>query len=517
MTRLPAPWRPALAVLLPALLWLLFWYRDTGLAMATIWARSDTFTHGFLVPVVTLWLIWRERATLAQLTPRPLWWALPVVLALGLGWLLGELAAVNTLTQFALVAMIIAATVFCLGRQIAGVLAFPLAFLLLAVPFGDFMMPTLMDWTAKFTVLGLRLTGIPVYQEGLHFVIPSGNWSVVEACSGVRYLIASCTVGTLFAYLNYHSLKRRLIFMGISLLVPIIANWMRAYLIVMLGHLSGNELATGADHLIYGWVFFGVVIMIMFMIGARWAEDPIPHAALAESAAVGQTGVGRTRWWPTASALLLAIVLPHAVFAVIAKIETAAPPRVQLAEAPAGSPWQQQAAPLSDWRPAFQNPASELHTAFSDRGNTVGLYLGYYRSQNYQSKVVSSENQLVRSQDPYWARVGSGSARVELLGAQTPVRTAELRPAGNLEGQSSSQRLLVWQLYWINGRLMTSDPLAKAYAGLLRLLGQGDDAAVIILYAPKEQPGGGQAALERFAREHGLAIRNTLEATRAQR
>ena len=96
---------------------------------------------------------------------------------------------------------------------------------------------------------------------------------MVEACSGVRYLIASVMVGTLFAYLTYQSLARRIAFVAVSFLVPVLANWLRAYMIVMLGHLSGNKLAVGVDHLIYGWVFFGVVMLLMFWIGARWRED----------------------------------------------------------------------------------------------------------------------------------------------------------------------------------------------------------------------------------------------------
>ena len=177
------------------------------------------------------------------------------------------------MTQFALVATLILAIISTLGISVSRQIAFPLAFLLLSVPIGDFMMPKLMEWTAWFTVLALRASGIPVYQEGLQFVIPSGNWSVVEACSGIRYIIASVTVGTLFAYLNYVTLRRRLIFIAISFIVPVIANWLRAYMIVMIGHLSGNKLAVGVDHLIYGWVFFGIVIMAMFAIGARWSEN----------------------------------------------------------------------------------------------------------------------------------------------------------------------------------------------------------------------------------------------------
>ena len=90
----------------------------------------------------------------------------------------------------------------------------------------------------------------------------------------MRYLIASFTVGALFAYLNYRSLKRRLIFIAVAIAVPIVANWLRAFLIVMLGHPSGNKLAAGADHLLYGWVFSGLVIMLMCLIGARWSEHP---------------------------------------------------------------------------------------------------------------------------------------------------------------------------------------------------------------------------------------------------
>src|SRR5262249_35737350 len=121
------------------------------------------------------------------------------------------------------------------------------------------------------------------------FLIPSGRWSVVEACSGIRYLIASLVVGTLYAYLSYRSLTRRLVFVGFSIAVPIVANWIRAYMIVMIGHLSGNTLAVGVDHIIYGWAFFGLVILLMFWIGARWhdnkAEPVRGDAAIAPGAA----------------------------------------------------------------------------------------------------------------------------------------------------------------------------------------------------------------------------------------
>ena len=202
-------WRTAGLAWLIAVLVILVLFRETLLSMVAIWARSDTFAHGFLVLPISLWLVWRLRGSLAELTPRPDLRVLPLFLLAGFAWLLGEVASVAPLSQFSLVMVLILSVPAVFGGAVTKRLLFPLGFLLFAVPFGEFALPVLMNWTASATVWGLRLSGVPVYREGLSFVIPSGHWSVVEACSGVRYLIASLMIGTLFAYLNYRSLKRR--------------------------------------------------------------------------------------------------------------------------------------------------------------------------------------------------------------------------------------------------------------------------------------------------------------------
>ncbi len=320
-------WRKTLLLLLLTIAWVLFWYWDTARAMVAIWARSDTYAHAFIVPPISLWLIWRRRDELALLRPEPtLWFILPLGV-ITLLWLMGELTAVNALTQFALVATLILAIASILGTRISRQIAFPLAFLLFSVPVGDFMLPRLMEWTAWFTVLALRASGIPVYQEGLQFVIPSGNWSVVEACSGVRYIIASVTVGTIFAYLNYVTLRRRLVFIAVSFIVPVVANWLRAYMIVMIGHLSGNKLAVGVDHLIYGWVFFGIVIMTMFAIGAKWSENA-PEESKNRAMPTTKPGKAPSFWLVTLMVTGLAAAGPLAYLAIY-----------QRRQGNAGEPW----------------------------------------------------------------------------------------------------------------------------------------------------------------------------------
>lgn len=248
-------------------------YLPTFASMVAIWMVSDTFAHGFLIAPISLWLVWRDRARLAQIPVAPCYPALVLVLGAAALWLIAHLVSVQVVQQIAVVSVLIAALWTLLGTAMVRALMFPLGFLFLAVPMGIGLEPPMMDLTAEYTVWLVRLSGVPVYRENLFFMLPSGNWSVVEACSGVRYLIASFTLGLLYAYLSYRSPWRRGLFVLAAIIVPIVANVLRAYGIVMIGHLSDMQLATGVDHLIYGWVFFGVVMLLLFWIGGFWQES----------------------------------------------------------------------------------------------------------------------------------------------------------------------------------------------------------------------------------------------------
>ncbi|HNC51661.1 MAG TPA: exosortase A [Accumulibacter sp.] len=500
-------WRAALPALILTLLAIFVLYRETALGMASIWARSDTYAHGFVVPPITIWLIWRMRERIALLAPRHNYPALVLLAVAGFAWLLGEMATANVVPQFALIFTLVFAVVAVLGRSVARSMAFPLLFLFFAVPFGDFTQPKLMEWTAKFTVLGLRLSGIPVFSEGQNLVIPSGNWSVVEACSGVRYLIASLTVGTLFAYLTYHSLRRRLIFVGISILVPILANWGRAYMIVMLGHLSGNRLAVGVDHLIYGWLFFGVVIMAMFWIGARWREDAPPAVQTELLQQPGDSRPDSAVWLAAVAAVLVASIWPLAQWRVDHDV---APPVKQLAPLAPIPGWQSEPAGSIDWRPRFENYAASTQVTFEKDRQSAGLFLAYYRNQDQQHKMVSSTNVLVTNSDPVWAPVTHGTREIAFLQEAFTVRTAELRAI-------TGERLLVWQWYWVNGRWTANDIIVKAYTVWSRLLGDGDDSAVVIIYTLLNRPGEAEALLENVSRAAVPAIEAVLRQTRDAR
>ncbi|WP_066339579.1 exosortase A [Azohydromonas lata] len=488
----------ALAAVLAALLWL---YRDTALGMVGIWLRSETFTHAFTVPPIALWLIWRRRARLATMLPKPVPWLLAPMAAVALAWLLGYLAAVNALTQFALVTLVVLSVPAVLGWQVARDIRFPLLFLYFCVPFGEFLIPLLMDGTADFTVKALQLSGIPVLRDGLQFTIPSGHWSVETACSGIRYLMASLMVGVLFAYLNYTSTLRRCVFVGVSIVVPILANWMRAYLIVLVGHLSGNEIATGADHLVYGWLFFGIVILLMLSIGAFWsqpehaleASDPAPPAQSA-----GDVGVSLS---VAVAGVLAVLALPHGL---LARVQDVAAPSLSGATAlvaPAQG-WASTTQAPADWQNLYVNPTLRLERNFVRDGRHVGLQLAYYAAETPDSKLVSSANALGQGKDGPWAQVQRGSQTTQVGGRSIAWRTAELRHVSAALDDQNSGRVLVWQLYWVNGELTASEAWAKALLALNRLAGRGGDGAAIMVYTERISADQATQTLQDFVRDH---------------
>ena len=497
------PWLLVLAVTL-------YVFRDTAVGMGTIWWRSETYTHAFLVAPISVWLIWRQRAAWLHEPVAPsLAWLAPMVLACVL-WLMGELASVNPASQFALVALVVLSVPAMLGWAVTRHTVFPLLFLFFCVPIGEFLTDPMIAATADFTVSALRLSGIPVYREGMQFVIPSGNWSVVEACSGVRYLIASFMVGTLFAYLNYNSVKRRLAFVLLSLLVPVVANWLRAYMIVMMGHLSGNKLAVGADHLVYGWVFFGIVIMLMFWIGGRFAEPELkPQASFTQQFASAQSG--RAGWIAAVAAVFL-LGGTHALqWRLGQSADSAALPVVSLpATLPGG--WVTSDQPLTAWEPLYRNASATAKRSYRRGDDVVAVWVGFYRNQNDTTKLVSSTNRLAEPEGGIWLHAPQSPRTVVMGSEPQSLRSALMRTPPDPKS-TPLQRINVLYLYRVGGQLMTSDARAKIRLAFQRLLGQPDDSAVIFFYALADDNGSDRRqALDRFVTEQSSAVLAALDA-----
>lgn len=497
-------WLPA-SVTIGVLLILtgIFW--STFLSMEEVWARSETFAHGYLIVPISIWLIWRKRDELARIRPRADLRGLLLLGGAGIAWLLADAGSVNVVAQLAFIAMLIAAVWTVLGAAFLRAAFFPLMFLFFAVPMGEFLIQPLMGVTADFTVSMLQATGIPVYREGTFFSIPSGDWSVVEGCSGLRYLIASVTLGVLYAYLTYRSWKRRLLFAIAAMIVPVFANSGRAYMIVMIAHLSDMKLALGVDHYIYGWVFFGIVMMLLFWIGSFWREDdqvePVSSQPVVSTHATG-TGVVLQ---PILLGALLALGVAGLWPMYAHWLESRPLPDMPALQVEAAGGWKA-GAHFTTWVPHWTGADRQLRRSFTQAGHDVLLELDYYATQRQGAELINSQNYMIKQKDPAWSNVGEAIVTVQIGGITRHVRQAQMRG-------SDGQRLLVWQWNLIDGRPVVNDYLAKLILAFDRVRLVRDDGLSVLIATPYQNSDFKTATdtLARFAADMDPSITRSLD------
>jgi EpsI family protein len=288
---------------------------------------------------------------------------------------------------------------------------------------------------------------------------------VVEACAGLRYLIASLMVGTLYAMLAYRSPLRRAAFIAAAVLIPIVANWMRAYLIVMIAHLSSNKLAVGIDHLIYGWIFFGIVMLLLFWIGSRWRDSALPD----------QPGSGASaaafRITPAMLASMLAVALLALAWQAVGGQPEPRDRRVLPLPALQVSGWTSVAEPLTTFRPEVSGQSAELLQTFERNGTRVALQVFFFSDQQPGYQALSTRNHIVWN-NTAWMQVQAASA----TGPVGTVRTTVLTRRG--------ERLAAWQWFWVDGRTTDNEYVGQIYRVLGLIQGRPDTAAWVLVYVP---------------------------------
>lgn len=283
---LPPVWRKATIQLGLAWLSLILLFASDWLAMFRQWWDSSTYNHILLVPAIIAWLIWQRLPELQQLSPRGwIWGLVPLGLAL-FGWVLGSFAGFDLLRQAAAVATLPATALLLLGPRVFSALLFPLCYMAFLVPFGDELVPPLQTITATLTIALVNLSGIPANINGVFIDTPAGLFEVAEACSGVKFLIAMIALGALVANVAFRSWKRRGLFMLLCIAVPILANGVRAWGTIFAAQYVGAEKAAGIDHLIYGWIFFALVIAAVIAISWRFF-DRHPGEAMIDAEGIG--------------------------------------------------------------------------------------------------------------------------------------------------------------------------------------------------------------------------------------
>jgi exosortase A len=480
-------WRSHLVALGAAIAAILLLFARDAADMAAIWWTSVTFNHCALVLPIIAWLVWQRLPDLKALAPRA--WAPGLVLAGagGASWLLGEAGNVALLRHLGLVLMLQGTVIACLGKTVSRAVAFPIFYAIFLVPFGEQLVPPLQTLTAKMSMALLALTGVPAHIEGIFISTPSGLYRVAEACSGVRFLVAMTALSTLAANLCFRSWRRRLTFVAFALAVSVLANGVRAFGTIYIAWKTDNEVAVGIDHLVYGWVFFAIVIALI--AGSAWRFfDRSPNARWFDPAHLQAPGTepGRSAGAAQMAAIAVAIAAVAPLWSgAVAAAGTRAVPDSPLPDVPG-------------WTRLPAGPEWQPHYTGADR-----VRLGRYRNQAGQQ--VDLAIVVFARQTEGGELVGYGQGAADEDGAWSWTGDSPAPPDGKAELIGSHGKVREVASFYRVGDIVTgSRTRVKLETVKVRLLG-GPQRAVAVLVAA-EAPADGlspRPAIDSFLKDLG--------------
>lgn len=431
-----------MAIVIAALTLTVLLYWPTSLEIAELWQDADRrlYTHGWLVLAVTVWLIWRDRAQLAQIrmTPPNAGWCL---VAIGsTGWLVGFNAGLLAMTMLAMPLLALATIWATAGASTARRVAFAVLYLYFALPVWELLSPLLQSLTTVVNLWLAQIVGIPVAMEGNFIYIPAGTFEIAGGCSGLHFLIVALAIAALQGEIDRDDWRTRALLLGIAAVLALMTNWLRVFVIIVAGHLTEMQhFLVKVDHYYFGWFLF--VFALGFYL---YMSSLLPRGSPAAPSKVQEFAHIRHR--PIAAAVLSGAALalgPAWLFAGVARVD----PTRELSP-PTVAGWSGPDLYLADWHPVFTNADEEFLVAYhSDSAGEVALYHAAYHSQRQGKELRGYYNSVLGTR--HQARE---YRHFEIEVGRKIVPLFEQIAAG-----VNGHDLLVWSLYTIDGK---PDPMA---------------------------------------------------------
>jgi exosortase A len=462
---------------------LLLFHRD-AMGMVNVWLGSETFNHCALILPIIFWLVWQRLPELRRVEPSA--WT-PGLLLLSAGaaaWLLGEAGGVALARHGGLVLMLQGAVIACLGKTVARAIAFPIFYAIFLVPAGDELVPPLQTLTADMCMFLLGIFGPPATIEGVFITTPTGYFEVAEACSGVQFLIAMVAYGALVANVCFRSWRRRILFMAAAIVIPIVANGIRAWGTIYIAHLTGNDFAAGFDHILFGWVFFGIVIALLMAAGWPFFDRRVGEKWF-DPATLQPVRPARSPIIPVLAGALALAAIPVAWSAAIASKAQQPPAEIAL---PDVLGWQR-VLPTTErpWQPQFAGADIIRRATYRNAaGQEVDLALIVYAKQEEGRELISFGQGAA---GPGWAWSANGRAPAN-------GRLDRIQSFGTFRDVATFYRV---------GSILTGSSMAvKLETMKTRLLG-GPQRAVAVIVSAEVPPDGtdSRPAMDAFIRALG--------------
>ena len=490
---------------------LAFIYKD-GLWLMTLWWEREEYSHGYLIPFISLYMLWQSRNRIAEHTYAGSWLGIPVLL-FGLAlYVMGELSSLYTIIQYGFLAALLGFALSIAGRPLFGTIALPLSFLFFAIPLPNFLYNNLSSklqlWSSKLGVSVIRLFDISVYLEGNVIDLGSLQLQVVEACSGLRYLFPLMSLAFICASFYQVNFWKRLVVFLSSVPITLLMNSFRIGVIGVTVEYFGKAAAEGFLHDFEGWFVFmacGAILLLEMWTLARLGRDPRPLSEvfgitipepLPDSAVFHERRLPLQYW---VAGLVILLTLGFS-FTLVERQEII-PRRTDFAEFPLK---------LGDWTGRRERLEQKYidQLKFEDYiladftepklAYPVNLYVAYYETQRKGESIHSPSSCIP----------GGGwqiqSHEVITLQTSNPARSS--MPVNRLLIQKGESRQLVYYWFQQRGRIMTNEYLIKWYLFWDAMTMNRSDGALVRLttVSPKgEELGDADRRLTEFL---GLAL-----------
>ncbi len=431
-----------------------------GLDMARIWIGSSSYHHGLFVAPAALWMI---VAFGGRPTAGGGHWIGAAIVALGVGvWLLGRAAGVALVEQTGLVTVLIGGVGAVFSDRALMVWAWPLAFLYFLVPAGESLVPALQDVTAQLIVAALNMFGFDVSIDGIVIDTSVGAFAIAEACAGLRLLIAALMISAIFAYTAFESWSRRIAFLLFAAFFAIFANAVRAFLLILAAIVTGEHTGVGPDHYIVGWVLYLGVLIVLALVGRRFADRRARPRAPSAAPTLAYASV-------IAAAILVAAGAAYAAMVVDKPVDRTPPKMLTLLNAPG---WRI-LPPPQNWRAGFDHADRSVAATYDSRGNRVYVSLAYF---THDRRGVEITSESYRSDDVEWRKAGANDAVVYLFG------TSETRRFEKLSGPGG-EKLLTLTAYWLGDDVYFDTASLKKQQARMKLRGSNPEGGAVVLAA----------------------------------
>lgn len=356
------------------------------------------YDHGFLLLAVCVYLAHRiyqeKRSLLADDQTRIL--PLFFLAALSLTWLSAYLMSIAVIQEILLPLIVLTMVAAFYGYQHTKVFAFPILFIYLALPIWDEVtVPTLQALTIAAVQFFIKLTGLTAHVYRNYVQIPSGTFEIANSCAGMRYMLIALTLTLLQAYLSFTGLLARALFLLWGLFLSLLANWIRVYLIILIGYKTEMQSSIVGDHEMFGWLVFAVTMAPLFFMTNFFARfdrmriNKTPNTSM--NASIEKTTYIHNK---NQTKIGLSIVFILLLSKGLTFLPTLYNDKIQLAALPMAIEDWQNTTPATEWQPDFKNADAIIEGIYRNNQNDISVHIYAYATNQEDAELVSSTNKI---------------------------------------------------------------------------------------------------------------------------